>query len=237
MSDGKPYDGKNILQLALDGKSPFAGAWDVELLIREIEEQLNTKDFAREYLLERLFKAMPPSLSMPVAPTRDFWTHALEAKIEATIGEEGEMIGWESDNERVGPIALAAQQSLLQAIPCLLPVDDGTGGSLYRLVIEHGDFGIHNTTISIRAGSSEPLFTSLFNWETAMSVGPVDLVVDEDGGPSVTRLPEETTQVNLETYTGWANHRIQTLYHETPGYEAAVRAGKDFRKLWFTLRD
>lgn len=27
------------------------------------------------------------------------------------------------------------------------------------------------------------------------------------------------------------------LYHEAPDYEAAIRKGKDFRKLWFALRD
>ncbi|KAK3377207.1 3-hydroxybutyryl-CoA dehydratase [Lasiosphaeria ovina] len=158
--------------------------------------------FAAEYLLERLFKFMPPSLAMPVAPTREFWMHVLVAKIEATIRGEGEMIGWEDDNETVGPVALAAKQSLLRAIPYLLPVDDSPEGSLYRLVIEHGDFGIHNTTISIQAGSGEPLVTSLFDWETAC-VGQTII------------------------FRGFT----------TPGYKAAVQAGKDIRKLWFTLRD
>jgi len=177
-------------------------------------------EFAAEHLLERLFKFMPPSLAMPVAPTREFWMHVLEAKIEATIRGEGEMIGWEDDNETVGPVALAAKQSLLRAIPYLLPVDDSPEGSLYRLVLEHGDFGIHNTTIAIQACSGEPLVTSLFDWETAcvwpallsdplVAAGPVDLIVDEDGRPSVTRLPSEATQVDLETYAGWANHYIQ----------------------------
>jgi hypothetical protein len=177
-------------------------------------------DFAAEYLLERLFKFMPPSLAMPIAPTREFWMHVLEAKIEATIRGEGEMIGWEYDNETVGPAALVAKQSLLRAIPCLLPVDDSPDGSLYRLVIEHGDFGIHNTTIAMQARSGEPLVTSLFDWETAcvwpallsdplVAAGPVDLIVDENGRPSVTRLPAEATQADLETYAGWANHYIQ----------------------------
>jgi hypothetical protein len=40
---GKPYDGKHLLDLVRRGKSPFCGVWDVRLLIREIEEQLNTK--------------------------------------------------------------------------------------------------------------------------------------------------------------------------------------------------
>jgi len=90
-------------------------------------------DFAAEYLLERLFKFMPLSLAMPVAPTR---------------------------------VALAAKQSLFRAIQYLVPVDDSPEGSLDRLVIEYGAFGIRNTTIAIQAGSCEPLATSLFDWET-----------------------------------------------------------------------
>lgn len=43
MTDGSKYDGKNLLTLVREGKSPFQGAWDVNLLIREIEEKLNTK--------------------------------------------------------------------------------------------------------------------------------------------------------------------------------------------------
>lgn len=43
MPDGTDYDGKDLLNLLRDGKSPFADVWDVNLLIREIEEHLNTK--------------------------------------------------------------------------------------------------------------------------------------------------------------------------------------------------
>lgn len=47
------------------------------------------------------------------------------------------MIGWESDEVTVGPVALAAKQSLLRFIPHMMPVDAGQA-SLYRLVLEHG---------------------------------------------------------------------------------------------------
>lgn len=131
------------------------------------------------------------------------------------------MIGWESDEETVGPVALAAKQSLLRAIPHLLPPDT-PDASLYRLVLEHGDFGIHNATIT-RQASGEPLVTSLFDWETAciwpallsdplVAAGPVGLVVDEDGGPLVTRLPRDATRADLETYAAWAKHYIRVTY-------------------------
>lgn len=43
MEDGRSYDGKRLLELVQTDKSPFRGVWDVKLLIREIEENLNTK--------------------------------------------------------------------------------------------------------------------------------------------------------------------------------------------------
>ncbi|KAK4225993.1 hypothetical protein QBC38DRAFT_481553 [Podospora fimiseda] len=193
------------------------------------------QDFAAQNLLERLFKFKPNSLSMPVAPTRKFWMYLLESKIKATIQNEGDMIGWEDDNETVGPIALAAKESLLRAIPYILPVDKATvpEESLYRLVLEHGDFGIHNTAIAVD-DDGKPQVTSLFDWETSciwpallsdplVAAGPVDLIVGEDGQPAVTRLPEGATQVDLDTYAAWARHYIQTV----------IRAGKDFRHLCF----
>lgn len=40
MPDGSEFDGTNLLPLVRSGKSPFEEAWDVKLLIRELEENL-----------------------------------------------------------------------------------------------------------------------------------------------------------------------------------------------------
>lgn len=100
-----------------------------------------------------------------VTPTRKFWIHVMESKIHATIRNEGDMIGWESDNETVGPVALAAKRSLLRAIPQIMPPENADQ-SLYRLVLEHGDFGIHNTLITTDANGKPPRNVSirLGNW-------------------------------------------------------------------------
>lgn len=37
------FDGQNLLTLTRTGRSPFQGIWDVNLLIREIEENLDTE--------------------------------------------------------------------------------------------------------------------------------------------------------------------------------------------------
>lgn len=174
-------------------------------------------NFVAKYLLSRLFKFMPESLYLPVAPTRKFWIHVMEYKIKATIRNEGDMIGWESDNETVGPVALAAKRSLLRGIPQLMPPENADQ-SLYRFVLEHGDFGIHNTLIT-KDANGEPLVTSLCDWETGcfvpailsdplVAAGPVNLITDETAGPSVTRIPKDATPSDLETYAVWARHYI-----------------------------
>lgn len=128
------------------------------------------------------------------------------------------MIGWEDDEETVGPVALKAKRSLLRAVPLIMP--RGTReASLYRLVLEHGDFGIHNTSIT-RDMDGNPLVTSLYDWETAcivpallsdplVAAGPVDLITGEDGEPCVTQIPTNPTAIDLETYAIWARHYIK----------------------------
>ena len=87
------------------------------------------------------------SFPVPVAPTREFCVALFIPEIEATIGNIGDLISWEDDNASVGPIAAAAKQSLIRLIPHIIPLhDDGKG--FYRLVLEHGDFGVHNMSIT-----------------------------------------------------------------------------------------
>ena len=134
------------------------------------------------------------------------------SKIEATIRNIGDMIGWESDNVYVGPIAAAAKQSLLRLIPHIMPADNGQS-SLYRLVLEHGDFGIHNMSVTTDA-HGQPLVTSLYDWETGCIVPAilsdplmavsVDLVPDENAAPSFIRVPDNATPDDRMRYMTWA---------------------------------
>lgn len=104
------------------------------------------------------------------------------------------MIGWEDDNNIVGPIAAAAKQSLLRLVPYILPPENDQK-ALYRLVLEHGDYGIHNMSITMDA-KGQPLVTSLYDWETGCIVPAIlsdplmavsiDLVVDDNAAFSIT---------------------------------------------------
>ena len=78
------------------------------------------------------------------------------------------MIRWKSDNVTVDPIAAAAKQSLLRLISHIMPADNDQT-SLYCLVLDHRDFGIHNMSISVDV-NGQPLVTSLYDWETGCIV-------------------------------------------------------------------
>ena len=169
-------------------------------------------DFAAAWLRERLFEQKPKSLPIPAAPTREFCVALFTSKIEATIGNIGDMIGWESDNNTVGPTAVAAKQSLLRLIPHIMPADSDQA-PLYRLVLEHGDFGIHNMSITMDA-NGQPLVTSLYDWETGCIVPAilsdplmavwVDLVTDENAAPSIIRVPDDATSDDRAQYMIWS---------------------------------
>lgn len=181
--------------------------------------------FAVTWLRERLFEQRPTTLPIPVAPTRDFCVGLLTSKIEATIGNLGDMIGWEGDENTVGPIAAAAKQSLLSLIPYIIPADNSQG-SLYRLVLDHGDFGIHNMSITIADG--HPVVTSVYDWETGCIVPAilsdplmavtVDLVMDERAAPSVTRLPDHTTPEDHQEYMTWTGEYFKVRSSVSPAW-------------------
>ncbi|TVY33320.1 hypothetical protein LOCC1_G008119 [Lachnellula occidentalis] len=202
-------------------------------------------DIPAIWLRERLFEQKPESIPVPVAPTREFCVALFTSKIEATIKNVGDMIGWESDNSVVGPIAAAAKQSLLRLIPNIMPAG-GDQTSLYRLVLEHGDFGIHNMSISMNA-DGQPIVTSLFDWETACILPAilsdpsmaviVDLIIDEETSPSFTRVSKDATKEDRAQYMTWSRQYFKVLFDQAPDYERAIQAGKDARHLWFALRE
>ncbi|UPL03666.1 hypothetical protein LCI18_014600 [Fusarium solani-melongenae] len=179
-------------------------------------------------------------------PTRDFWLTVFRRKIEATIRNEGDMIGWEDDNNTVGTEALKAKQSLLRFLPHMLPSEENEE-YLYRMVLEHGDFGIHNMSITTEADMKHAHITSLYDWETgcvwpAMLADPemaltVDLIVDEDGKPTIKRVWEEATPDQRNEFMNHAKNYIKVLYQHAPDFERAIKAGKDARYLWFKLKD
>lgn len=203
-------------------------------------------DFAATWLRERLFEQKPESLPVPVAPTRAFCVALFTAKVEATIRNLGDMIGWESDENTVGPAAMAAKESLLRFIPHMMPPADNGEDALYRLVLEHGDFGIHNMSITTDK-DGQPLVTSLYDWETGCVVPAIlsdplmaveiDLMAGEDAGPSLTRVSSSSEPSTRVQYMEYSKQYFEALFSHAPDYKRAIQAGKDARHLWFALRD
>ncbi|KAF2235559.1 hypothetical protein EV356DRAFT_523083 [Viridothelium virens] len=200
-------------------------------------------EFAAKWFLARLFDQKPESLPVPVAPTRHFCIELFVSKIHATIKSVGDMIGWEDDHQVVGPVAAAAKQSLLRLIPHIMPPETTKKPTIYRLVLDHGDFGIHNMSIT----ADDYRVTSVFDWETECIVPAilsdpsmavvVDLVTDEAAAPSVIRVPTDTTSNEHVKYMAWATQYIDILYEKAPEYQSTIKAGRDARHLWFALRD
>lgn len=167
--------------------------------------------FAKTWFLDRLFEQKPKFLPVPVAPTREFCIGFLTSKVEATITNIGEMIGWPSDNVVVGPVAFAAKKSLLRFIPHMLP-KGADHKILYRLVLEHNDFGTHNMTISEETG--QPFITSIYDWETGQVVPAllfdaemavtVDLFLTENASPSFKRIPDDATPEHFWFFRSWS---------------------------------
>ncbi|KAK3290332.1 3-hydroxybutyryl-CoA dehydratase [Chaetomium fimeti] len=201
--------------------------------------------FASAWLRARLFEQKPELFPIPVAPTREFCVALFTSKIEATIKGIGDMIGWEDDHNTVGPVAAAAKQSLLRLIPHIMPAGDDEK-VLYRFVLEHDDFGIHNMLTAMDA-NSQPLATSLFDWETGCIVPAIlsdpsmavtaDLVVGEDAEPALRRLSRTVTVDEMAQMVTWPRQYFEALFLDAPDYKRAIRAGKDARHLWFALRD
>ncbi|EAQ90081.1 hypothetical protein CHGG_06700 [Chaetomium globosum CBS 148.51] len=201
-------------------------------------------NFASAWLRQRLFEQKPDLLPIPVGPTREFCVALLASKTEATLKDIGDMTGCEDDDNSVGPIVAAAKKSLLRLIPHIMPKGDDNM-DLYRFVLDHGDFGIHNMLIAMDK-NNQPLVTSLFDWETGHIVPAilsdplmavtVDLVAGEDAAPSLTRLPDTATADLLEETSTWSRQYFKALFFEAPEYERVIRAGGDARHIWFTLQ-
>ncbi|KAJ7126489.1 hypothetical protein C8R46DRAFT_59678 [Mycena filopes] len=204
-------------------------------------------DFVKLWMPQR-----PPSpkvLPNEIQATRSFAVDLLVSKVKEMIKEEGDMIGWESDHNVVGPVAARAKLSLLRLIPLILPFETDDDADFYRLVLEHGDFGIHNMTIT--ESGDTPVVTSLYDFETGHIVPallsdpqlatPVDFEVNGDGLPVLSRLPDGAAPEYVAEYEAYAAHyfkvlSVTTLDERAPSYLPAIKAGKDARHLWFALK-
>jgi len=123
-----------------------------------------------------------------------------------------------------------AKQSLLRLIPHIMPTDSDEV-SPYRLVLEHGDFGVHNMSITTDA-NGQPLVTSIYDWETgcivpAMLSDPgmvvtVDLVTDENAAPAITRVSDQETPAKRAECMTWSRQYFKVrIFQGAPCVQAS----------------
>ncbi|PHH64758.1 hypothetical protein CDD81_4020 [Ophiocordyceps australis] len=115
---------------------------------------------------------------------------------------------------------------------------------LYRFVLDHGDFGIHNSTI-YQDQEQRPNVTSIFDWETGRIVPAllseqkmivtVDLILDQDGEPGISRWGDGDSEARMEEYMDWSQYYFGVLFSQAPSYHRIVREGREARRLWVAL--
>ncbi|KAJ6591173.1 hypothetical protein DFH09DRAFT_1420151 [Mycena vulgaris] len=189
----------------------------------------------------------PNVLPGDIEPGRNLAIHFLASKVEEVIKNEGDVIGWEPDHNVVGPIAANAEQSVLRLIPVILPVDENQGGS-YRLVLEHGNFGIHNMSVT---EANTRIVTSVHARETGHIV-PASCSV-RSTNEHWDRLGNKRRRLSLLVRNAYehARHyfRVTHFYlaphpklnvtlilnERAPQYIPAIEAGKDARYVWFAF--
>lgn len=165
------------------------------------------EDFVRKWL-PGYGDPNPKTFGVPISQDRSFGCAFLVAKIEDMIGSEGDPMG----DSVVGPLAFACKVSLLELIPLIMPPDDDATPGFYRLVLEHGDFGIHNMTII--KDVERPEITSLFDWDMGHIVPAflsdpkfwigVNLTIGPDGNGTCD-IWEEATPEDRANYVHWAS--------------------------------
>lgn len=153
--------------------------------------------------------------SITVEPTRQFCLSLLTARVEAAFTAQGLHESRGKGSESMSPRLRSARESLLRLLPLCVPRPaNGLGEhDLYRFVLNHGDFGMHNMTIA-KDDAEEPFITAVFDWEGASIVPAMlaepkmvitaDLVIDNEGHPSIGRWGDGDSPDKMAEYRAWS---------------------------------
>jgi hypothetical protein len=196
------------------------------------------RDLAGFWFWNRLPALQPAATKQDVAPTREFCIELFKTKLETVLRQDGDAFG-EASN--LSPAAALAKDLILEVIPRILP--QGTGADakeyehkLYRFVLEHGDFGIHNMDI-FEGRTERPLVTGLHGWNNAHLMPAiladlnvcvqVTLTVDEDVGmPAMTDMPSTLTTEEMIHMAPWPKQYFE-VSEEAPAKDPPVRMDPD----------
>ncbi|KAF4119353.1 hypothetical protein GMORB2_4872 [Geosmithia morbida] len=187
-----------------------------------------------------------------VEPTRGFCMALVRARIEAvfaTGGDEAEG----KDVKDSNAVLDGVRRTLLRLLSLSLPRDGSEQrqkhreAELYRFVLDHGDFGIHNMTLA-RDDDDMPRITSVFDWEHGCVVPAIlseprmittaDLVLSADYlKPIFERWGDGSAPDKMAEYRNDTAKYYKELFKQAPEYESILGAGRDVRRIWISLRD
>lgn len=176
--------------------------------------------FTSRWLLDRLFGSERQLCPLSIQPTREFCMALLAARVEWTLSR---CVAHAGTSLLLNPLLATVRESLLRLLPRVLPrlrrvADEAL---LYRFVLDHGDFGMHNMTIA-RDEEGDPRITSVYDWEAGTIVPAIlsepkmvataDLVVDEVGEPSVSRRGDGESLQKMREYAEWSREYYRVRF-------------------------
>ncbi|KYK56479.1 hypothetical protein DCS_03479 [Drechmeria coniospora] len=204
--------------------------------------------FCRRWLVSRVLGDEPQVYELIVEPTRDFCFALVAARIYNTFVYLQKKLSGQPELRFAYPLS-TVENCLLQLLPIFMPKvgSEEDERKLYRLVLDHGDFGMHNMTIVRDHQLCRTEITSVYDWEAATIVPAVlseprmvvtvDLVLDADGNPSISRWGDGDRPGRLKEYKIWTKYYFQKLFSAAPEYESVIKSALEIRRIWFALRD
>ncbi|KAH6681857.1 hypothetical protein B0J14DRAFT_623643 [Halenospora varia] len=196
-------------------------------------------DFVNTWLSPRFDPYDPVESPLPITSSRKFCIAFLRSKANVTILNNGDGTGRACNKHTYGAISVAAKKSLLRLIPHILTSDTCDHGNrnpyhpLYRFVLEHGNFGVHNMTIKV--DPADGLLPAILS-DPLMCIN-VDFVADGDAKQSYIHATDSAMEEDHKEYKMLVQHYFEALYREEPDFKNAIEAGKDARHIWQALRD
>jgi hypothetical protein len=202
-------------------------------------------DLAVKWLAQRLPAPQPPKINHEVTGTRNFCIELLKAMVETIIGQGGDAVG---EACATSPTIGEARELILEVIGRIAPQgSEATERQLYRLVLEHGDYGIHN--MDIFQEKNVALATGLHGWDKAYIVPAiladldvqtnVKVTIDEESGMTAyTDLPEYLLPTDMVHMAPWADQYFERISQVAPEYrQQIIEDGRRLRYVWHALRD
>lgn len=187
--------------------------------------------FASMWMLRRAFGSGKGAAALGTVASRRVCKVLLVDLVQETFGRLRCGMADGEESPVLGTRLSAIELSLRKLVPRILPRSSCKSQEVatYRLVLDNGDFGIHNMTV-LGEGEGAPHVTSVFDWEEGcivpallsqpMMIVTADLILTENGEPGIRRWGDGDTPSKMAEYMTWAR-----TYYEVSKGAAETAAG------------